>query len=703
MANLIKLVQSGFKNTLQNLGLKKAENNLSKDAQFLAKIDEVLMPLVLRQKFLYRVDISHWRQGQEEALDIYRPRRIVMQEVYFDALQDAHLQAVLQSRTLNALNIPFKISDDKTGEIDDSLTRFFKKKWFFKFLRFAMEAKYHDYSVIGLNINRGLIDNVHLLPRENIIPDTKEVLLDVNSEQTISLEASPYNNLYIFVGGKDFGLLNECAPHTIFKKRTLQFWSQFQEMFGVPFRFATYTGNNKQVIDRIEQTLQEMGSAAYGLFPHGTTIDFKEVNRTDVSNVFNVGIDRANSEISKRVLGQTMTTDGGQSYAQASVHADKESDITKADLRELEFEVNDNLSPILMRWGVPLQGKRFEFDLSKRLPLAQYQLSIDQWLSQSFDIDQNYIEKTYGTPVKPKALPEPNPKEPNPNPEPEEGEGAEEEEGEEVKPQPKKTKGHTHFKPLAHFYAADNTLLAIFLRLAEKVFKGTLKEVLDTDLFTYYKNQYQNGISDGFETSIDKLPKNSPEAKLFANLLTDAEKFAAYKTFQVIKELKILAGKYTQEGADEYTAAAQKIHNNHNVSYLETEANTYLAATQNARNWLQYEKDKDIFPYLKWQTAGDERVRKSHDKLDGITLPVDDDFWDTHQPPLDHNCRCELIQVTKIAKPTDKEKLKDLPTYAPELATNPAKTGKVYTTQHPYYKDVAEADTKKIEKFIKNA
>lgn len=70
----------------------------------------------------------------------------------------------------------------------------------------------------------------------------------------------------------------------------------------------------------------------------------------------------------------------------------------------------------------------------------------------------------------------------------------------------------------------------------------------------------------------------------------------------------------------------------------------YQAAAFNA-----HEEMKEVFPYRRYITVGDERVRDSHRALHGIILPVDDPFWDTHYPPWDYGCRCQAVPVSRRA------------------------------------------------------
>ena len=56
---------------------------------------------------------------------------------------------------------------------------------------------------------------------------------------------------------------------------------------------------------------------------------------------------------------------------------------------------------------------------------------------------------------------------------------------------------------------------------------------------------------------------------------------------------------------------------------------------------------KGIFTHWEYLTVGDENVRDSHRELDGLILPADDPFWDTHFPPWEFGCRCRVRGLLK--------------------------------------------------------
>ncbi len=97
------------------------------------------------------------------------------------------------------------------------------------------------------------------------------------------------------------------------------------QIFGVPIRWATYAqGASQDVIDNLEEMLEQMGSSAWASFPSGTTLELKEGLKSATDNPQKVMFDVADKVCDLVVLGQTLTSDVGDSGSRAlgDVHQD---------------------------------------------------------------------------------------------------------------------------------------------------------------------------------------------------------------------------------------------------------------------------------------------------------------------------------------------------------------------------------------------
>ena len=104
--------------------------------------------------------------------------------------------------------------------------------------------------------------------------------------------------------------------------------------------------------------------------------------------------------------------------------------------------------------------------------------------------------------------------------------------------------------------------------------------------------------------------------------------------------------------------------------HIETVFRTNVMSVYGAAKEIEHAAlDKDLFPFYRYVTAGDNRVRPAHAKWHGFTAPSDDPIWPTINPPSDFNCRCDKIPVDRWE--------------ADELGL---KRGRKYTIKDPKYK-----------------
>lgn len=392
-------------NAIDKIALWHVNRNESLRAEILGKSKETeFIKLMRQQKMLSRIEVKHWRQAHQAAIDIERPTRDELMDIYDDARLDPHLCAVWQSRVLNVLNIPAEVYDLDTEEEDEDLTPLIRKKWFFDATRQTLEAIPFGFTPMKWDFIPGKdlmweVARVKVFAREHCVPELNAIRPDVSGEELIYFHDKPYNRFYHLVNTGDLGLLLPASRYTIFKKYAINHWNRYQDIYGIPPISANTASRDEAIWDKIEANLRAMSNSLGGIFPDGTELKVHEMSNTDTYNLFLQAIILADQQISKLFLGGVGNMDEKAFVGSAEVQERTKNDIVKADVRFAEHIWNDRFVPYLTSWGYPLEGKGIRFNMSSKLKLADSQLDIDKWISENFDIDETYIEETYGTPI----------------------------------------------------------------------------------------------------------------------------------------------------------------------------------------------------------------------------------------------------------------------------------------------------------------
>lgn len=186
------------------------------------------------------------------------------------------------------------------------------------------------------------------------------------------------------------------------------------------------------------------------------------------------------------------------------------------------------------------------------------------------------------------------------------------------------------------------------------------------------------------------------DAAMLTRLVKDTWSFSAAKNYQQTRDLTLALRdeKGNLREFSDFKEQANSIVDKYNDTWLRTEYDFAIAASQSAARWNDFEKEADIIPNIRYQTVGDDNVRASHQVLDGIIKPLSDPFWTTHYPPNGWGCRCEAVQSLSGSKITDDNNIPHVE--IPKIfETNLAKTGLIYPKHHPYYNGVPRAEINK--------
>lgn len=148
------------------------------------------------------------------------------------------------------------------------------------------------------------------------------------------------------------GLAHQLYWPVYFKKHGLAFWLRALEKFGAPTALGKYPpGSDKRVKEELLAAAARMRLDGAVVIPEGTTLELVEATRGTVDqHQFNRAM---NGEISKIVLGQTMTTDEGASLSQSEVHLEVREELTDADAEELCESFQTGPAAWLTQWNFP--------------------------------------------------------------------------------------------------------------------------------------------------------------------------------------------------------------------------------------------------------------------------------------------------------------------------------------------------------------
>jgi SPP1 gp7 family putative phage head morphogenesis protein len=231
--------------------------------------------------------------------------------------------------------------------------------------------------------------------------------------------------------------------------------------------------------------------------------------------------------------------------------------------------------------------------------------------------------------------------------------------------------------------------------------KGLTEGEIDVALTKYFSHTLFNGVQTGYGATLEES-FDTPDFEFLNQLKKNVFHFSAAKNNAQLKALSqaLLDDKGELRSFAQFRIAAAEINNDFVDVWLKTEYNFAVASAQMASKWKKIESEKDIFPLLQYETAGDERVRLEHQELEGVIQPVDSEFWNTYYPPNGWNCRCDVRQLA-TGKITPLNSISFPDKMPPMFKFNAGKRGIIFPPGHPYYDNLPSNVEKVAEQLLK--
>lgn len=204
------------------------------------------------------------------------------------------------------------------------------------------------------------------------------------------------------------GIMRTCTWMYLFKNYTVKDWVTFSETYGQPLRVGKYSPSASEADkEALFLAVRSIGAEAAGIISRNTEIEFIEAQRGSTLNIYEALANFCDAQMSKAILGQTLTSEAGGSKGQGSfalgkVHAEVRQDLVKADCSALGKTITQQLlRPIVgfnFGWDVPVPLFRLLYSPPEDMQaLATVYTTL---IDRGFDVAQEHIADRFNIPMR---------------------------------------------------------------------------------------------------------------------------------------------------------------------------------------------------------------------------------------------------------------------------------------------------------------
>ena len=191
----------------------------------------------------------------------------------------------------------------------------------------------------------------------------------------------------------------------LFKNYVLKDWVTFAEIFGQPLRLGKYSpGATEADKQALLSAVANIGTDAAAIIPESMLIEFVETRGAGGAEVYERFCEYLDKQVSKAVLGQTLTTEtpreGGGSRAAAQVHDAVRRDIMESDARRLGATLTrDLVRPIVdLNLGPQRHYPRIALGLSADNDVKLFADMVAELADRGLRVGQRAVLRRLGLP-----------------------------------------------------------------------------------------------------------------------------------------------------------------------------------------------------------------------------------------------------------------------------------------------------------------
>ena len=345
-------------------------------------------------------------------------------KLYDKIEKDSHAYSVLQTRYLSIVGKEWEVIPADAGrgpgrpakntreqQIADFVAKVFENANFDQMRSEILQAILYGYYVIevlwDVNAQGKVIVKkfVGKHPRRFCFTTRRELRL-ITPEALVEGIPVPNRKFIIFQWGDSDnpygkGLGQKLWWPVWFKKHGIKFWLVFLEKYGMPTTVGKYpAGTPKEKQDELLSAIKAIQTASAIKIPDGMLVELLEATRQGQAT-YETLCEYMDRQISKTVLGQTLTSDTSQvgALATAKVHNTVRQDLMEADADLLDACLNETVIKWLVDYnfaGVTVYPKIMTYTSAK--PDLAERSGIDKTLAKDIRLPmaKSYFYQTYG-------------------------------------------------------------------------------------------------------------------------------------------------------------------------------------------------------------------------------------------------------------------------------------------------------------------
>lgn len=295
--------------------------------------------------------------------------------------KDTHLFSQMQTRKLAVTGLDWEVQPFSEDDADKEIAGFVDEQLkgienFDEILTDMLDAIGKGISIMEIawtvEDGRNVIEDIEYVHPKKLVWDSATDELKICTREYPSGVEFPENKFVVHKykaksgHAARSGIMRVVSWMYLFKNYDIKDWVSFCEVFGMPLRLGKYDASasdddKKQLMEAIIS----LGTDAAGIVPSSTMIEFIESQKTTSVEIYEKLARYCDEQISKAVLGQTLTSDsGGGSYAQSKTHDEVRHDLTVADAKALAVTIRrDIIRPLVeFNFGPDADIPLFGFD-----------------------------------------------------------------------------------------------------------------------------------------------------------------------------------------------------------------------------------------------------------------------------------------------------------------------------------------------------